>query len=140
MKRTESAGGVVLNSSGLVLVVSQHGTSWSLPKGRIEPGEDRMAAALREIHEESGITELELVEELGGYERFKLSATGGEDYSELKLIHMFLFKTPQAALKPLDPENPEAVWVETERVASLLTHAKDKEFYLRNFLERVSKE
>src|SRR4051812_23451510 len=106
MKRTESAGGVVVNRSGLVLVVSQHGTSWSLPKGHIEAGEDRLAAALREIHEESGITKLELVEELGSYERFTLSAAGGNDRSELKTIHLFLFKTEQDVLKPIDPENP----------------------------------
>jgi 8-oxo-dGTP pyrophosphatase MutT (NUDIX family) len=140
MKRTESAGGIVINNSGLVLIVSQHGTSWSLPKGHIEAGEDRLAAARREIYEEAGITELELVEELGSYERYKLSATGGNDSSELKTIHMSLFKTTQDALKPVDPENPEAVWVEPERVASLLTHPKDREFYLRNFLERVSEE
>jgi 8-oxo-dGTP pyrophosphatase MutT (NUDIX family) len=140
MKRTESAGGIVVNARGLVLVVSQHGTSWSLPKGHIEAGEDRLAAARREIYEESGITELELVEGLGSYERYKLSATSGEDYSELKTIHMFLFKTTQDALKPVDPDNPEAVWVEREKVTSLLTHQKDREFYRRNFLERVSKE
>src|SRR4051812_49348561 len=108
MKRTESAGGVVVNARGLVLVVSQLGVSWSLPKGHIEAGEDRLAAARREIHEEAGITELELVEDLGSYERFKLSATGGNDNSELKTIHMFLFKTAQDALRPIDPENPEA--------------------------------
>ncbi len=137
MKRTESAGGVVVNRSGLVLVVSQLGVSWSLPKGHVEAGEDRLAAARREIHEESGTTELELVEALGSYARYKLSATGGEDYSELKTIHMFLFRTTQDALKPIDPDNPEAVWAEPERVTSLLTHPKDREFYRRNFLERV---
>lgn len=140
MKRTESAGGIVLNRRGQVLVVSQHGTSWSLPKGRIEAGEDPLAAAHREIYEEAGVTELELLCELGSYERYKLSATGGEDHSELKTIYMFLFKTAQEKLSPVDPENPEARWLDKAEVASLLTHAKDREFYLRNFLERDSKE
>lgn len=140
MKRTESAGGIVINKRGLVLVVSQHGTSWSLPKGHIERDEDRLAAARREIHEEAGITQLELVEEMGSYERYRLSATGGEDPSELKTIHMFLFKTEQEALSPIDPENPEALWIERKKVARLLTHPKDREFYLRHFLERASKQ
>ncbi len=43
---------------------------------------------------------------------------------------MFLFKTNQEVLKPIDPENPEARWVEKEKVAELLTHTKDKEFFL----------
>jgi 8-oxo-dGTP pyrophosphatase MutT (NUDIX family) len=130
MKRTESAGGIVFNKRGEVLVVRQHGTSWSLPKGHIEAGEDRLAAARREIYEEAGVTALEYVAGLGSYERFKLSADGGEDASELKTIHMFLFKTVEDILRPVDPENPEARWVEPAEVAALLTHPKDREFFL----------
>lgn len=138
MKRTESAGGIVLNSLGQVLVVSQHGTSWSLPKGRIEPGEDRLDAARREIREETGITELELVGEVGSYERYRLSATGGEEPSELKTIHLFIFRTTQDRLSPIDSDNPEALWMEGAEVAKLLTHPKDRDFFARNFLERAS--
>ena len=65
---TYSAGGVVLNGSGQVLVVNQRGNSWSLPKGHIDPGEDALTAARREIYEESGVSELDLVKELGSYE------------------------------------------------------------------------
>jgi 8-oxo-dGTP pyrophosphatase MutT (NUDIX family) len=136
MKRTESAGGIVINRRGEILVVSQHGTSWSLPKGRIEEGEDKLAAARREIHEESGITRLELIEDLGSYERFKLSGTAGEDRSELKTIHMFVFTTDEEELNPIDPENPEAIWTERTRVVELLTHPKDREFFLREFLKQ----
>ncbi len=134
---TVSAGGVVVNSRGEILVVSQHGTSWSLPKGGVEAGEDLLAAARREIREESGVEQLELIEDLGSYTRPRISATGGDDPSELKTIHMFLFTTEQEALCPIDPENPQALWVEKERVAELLTHAKDRDFYLRNYLERA---
>src|SRR5256885_8335085 len=69
MLRTRTAGGVVVNAAGEILVVSQRGTSWSLPKGHIDPGEDALEAAKREIWEESGVSELELVRELGTYER-----------------------------------------------------------------------
>jgi 8-oxo-dGTP pyrophosphatase MutT (NUDIX family) len=55
MRKTRSAGGVVTNEEGEILVVSQRGTSWSLPKGHIDPGEDALVAAKREIYEESGI-------------------------------------------------------------------------------------
>lgn len=131
MKKTESAGGIVVNSSGLILVVSQHGTSWSLPKGHIEEGEDPLAAARREIREEAGITQLNYVRELGSYQRYKISATGGEDRTELKTIHMFLFTTTEEALRPVDPDNPEARWVQRTAVADLLTHTEDKAFFLK---------
>lgn len=131
MRKTHSAGGVVTNDEGKVLVVSQHGTSWSLPKGHIDPGENALEAARREIYEESGVRDLELVRELGTYERHKIGANGGEDRSELKAITMFLFRTKEKSLRPVDPDNPEAKWVERSKVAPLLTHEKDKEFFAR---------
>ena len=130
MKHTQTAGGVVLNKKGLVLVVSQNGNSWSLPKGHIDDGENKLQAAIREIYEESGISELELIKELPSYERYRIGLDGGEDKSELKKIFMFLFKTNQEVLKPIDPTNPEARWIKKEKVAELLTHKKDKEFFL----------
>lgn len=133
MIQTRSAGGVVLNSRGQVLVVSQHGTSWSLPKGRIEEGEDTLAAAKREIYEESGVTTLTLIRELGSYERFKIGRDGGDDQSELKTIFMFLFETSETELSPVDVENPEARWVDGGEVAALLTHPKDREFFVASF-------
>jgi ADP-ribose pyrophosphatase YjhB (NUDIX family) len=131
MKQTKSAGGVVLNNMREVLVVSQHGSAWSLPKGHIEKGEDPVAAARREIFEESGIKNITFVKELGSYQRHKMSRDGGEDTSELKTIYMFVFRTTQVDLHPHDRENPEARWVRKESVAALLTHRKDKEFYLK---------
>lgn len=130
MKRTRSAGGVVVNTDGMVLVINQNRNSWSLPKGHLEEGEDEEAAARREVREESGVKELELVRPLGSYERFRIGKNGGEEPSELKVIGMFLFRTREQALNPLDPHNPEARWVKPREVAALLTHPRDKEFFL----------
>ena len=130
-QHTESAGGVVENALGEVIVVNQNGNSWSLPKGHIEPGEDALTAAKREIKEESGITSLNLVKELGAYKRYKIGPGGvGEDTSESKTITMFFFTTNQKKLKPTDPENPEARFIPKDKVVELLTHPKDKEFFL----------
>lgn len=132
MRQTYSAGGIVIGLHGKVLVVSQNGDSWSLPKGHIDPGETPRQTATREIAEESGISKLKFIKELGSYQRHKIGKDGkGEDLDELKNITMFLFATYQIALKPADPVHPEARWVRQEEVAELLTHPKDKEFFLR---------
>jgi ADP-ribose pyrophosphatase YjhB (NUDIX family) len=130
VKNTKSAGGVVINKKGEILIISQHGTTWSLPKGHIDEGETDIEASKREIYEESGIMKLEFISELGNYKRYKIGKDGGEDKSELKTITIFLFKTDENMLNPIDPENPEARWVPKEKVAELLTHPKDKEFFL----------
>lgn len=130
MKSTETAGGVVVNPEGKVLVVSQQGKSWSLPKGHIEAGEDQLSAARREIYEEAGITDLTLIKSLGSYQRHKISHDGdGDDRSELKTLYFFLFTTTQIELRPVDKSNPEARWVNIDEVTGLLTHQKDKEFF-----------
>ena len=130
MKKTQSAGGIVLNQRGEVLVVSQHGNSWSLPKGHVDPGEGILEAARREIYEESGIKAVQLIKELGCYERYRLALDGGDDPAELKTIWMFLFTTQEERLHPIDPDHPEARWIKKNKVADILTHAKDKDFFL----------
>jgi len=127
---TISAGGVVLNLHHQVLVVNQQSNSWSLPKGHIDNDEDKVTTAKREIYEESGISQLEFIKKLGTYKRYRIGKNGGEDMNELKTIHMFLFTTSQLDLKPIDSENPEARWVHKKEVATLLTHPKDKDFFI----------
>lgn len=131
MKTTHTAGGIVLNDKKEVLVVNQNNNSWSLPKGHIDPGEDALKAAIREIYEESGIEEKDLIllKDLGNYERYKIGLDGNDDKSELKIIYMFLFESKNNKLKPIDPANPEALWVHKDKVSEMLTHKKDKEFF-----------
>lgn len=129
MKRTVSAGGVVLNPKGEVLVVNQSGGSWSLPKGHIDPGEDALDAAKREIYEESGVNRLKLIKKLGQYQRPKIGLGKMDDRSEQKTLIFFLFTTDVEDLKPPDPKHPEARWVPKEKVEALLTHPKDKAFF-----------
>lgn len=124
-------GGVIVNRDGKIAIVSQHGKSWSLPKGHIEYGEDAITAARREIEEETGMTDLNFVKDLGSYNRYRIGLDGKEDQSEQKTIYVFLFTTNEMELVPKDPHNPEARWVEKNEVAGYLTHPKDKEFFLK---------
>ncbi len=122
MEHSHSAGGVVINPTGRVLCVSQCGTSWSLSKSHTH-------AAIREIAEESGLTHLMFIRSLATYQRYRIEPDG-DDPSELKTLHMFLFRTDEIYLHPTDPDNPEARWVEVDKVAELLTHQKDRDFFL----------
>ncbi len=58
-----AAGGVVENESGSVLMMTRKG--WpDLPKGHIEEGETDEQAAIREVLEETGLSEVEIVTHL----------------------------------------------------------------------------
>ncbi len=128
---TTSAGGVVINPRGEVLVVNQRGNSWSLPKGHMDPGEDLLTAARREIYEESGVADLDYVAGLGSYQRARIGKHGGESPDEMKTLHFFLFTTTQLALRPRDKDNPEARWMTLEQAGAMLTHPKDRDFLVR---------
>ena len=129
-KYVECAGGIVINNKKEVVVVNQNHDSWSLPKGHIDEGENKLTAAKREIFEESGIKKLEFIKPLGYYSRYRIGLDGNDDKSELKKIFIFLFKSSQSILKPIDSNNPIAKWIRYKNVSDLLTHPKDKEFYL----------
>lgn len=136
MRKSYSAGCVVINPDGNVLVVNQNGDSWSLPKGHVDPGETDRQAAERETREESGVTSLRFVKELGSYERYQLGKGGvGENKNDLKHITFFLYETNQRELSPEDPHNPEARWVAPQDVLNLLTHPKDKAFFQKILAE-----
>ena len=55
-ERHRSAGGLVVRGAEVLLISTQEGRRWQLPKGHIEKGETAEAAAVREVQEETGVT------------------------------------------------------------------------------------
>jgi 8-oxo-dGTP pyrophosphatase MutT (NUDIX family) len=100
-----SAGGVVARvERGGVLVALAHEAGcfgYVLPKGHLKKGETREAAARREIEEEAGFTQLELIGFLDTRERlyYNRKAWG--------VMHYFLFVTDEVDVTPTDPRHPQ---------------------------------
>jgi 8-oxo-dGTP pyrophosphatase MutT (NUDIX family) len=125
-----SAGGVVVGEGGKIVLVEQHSNTWSLPKGGIEEGESTLEAAVREIREETGLSNLTLLCELGTYVRYSINKEGTGELKNLGLRPrtMFLFKTNDTELLAQDSEVTQVRFVTYDEALSLLTHPKDKEF------------
>mgnify|MGYP002623514742 CR=1 FL=1 len=54
MRWVRAAGCIVCDEAGHLLLIRRNGR-WDLPKGKVEPGETLLQAALREAREETGI-------------------------------------------------------------------------------------
>lgn len=76
-KIVAAAGGVVYNSRGELLCIHRLG-KWDLPKGKIEKGESNAAAAVREVEEETGISNLEIKDQLETTYHIYLSPYNGK--------------------------------------------------------------
>ena len=102
-----SCGGVVVrkDQSGIwvALVRERNQVQYVLPKGHLDPGEDEEKAARREIAEESGLTHLNILGDLGLRGRLDF---GRKNW---KNTRYFLFSTNQVEGTPTDPNHPHKV-------------------------------
>jgi 8-oxo-dGTP pyrophosphatase MutT (NUDIX family) len=92
-----------------------------LPKGKIEKNEDILEGAIREVSEETGVTDLTVIKSLP--ETFHIYKANGR--FKLKKTVWFLMRTTSE--RPLVPQIEEniqkAVWVERQNIPSLMENA-----------------
>lgn len=134
MKREFSAGGIVFNSEGKILV-TQHSQNkhWSFPKGWIDEGESPEQAALREVKEEGGVVS-EIVSKLGS-NKYVYTLEGEKIF---KIVTYFLMKYKSGDPKDHDWEVSEANWYTPEDAFKQLTFSQDKGL-LKKALEMLNK-
>jgi 8-oxo-dGTP diphosphatase len=117
-ERVNAAGGVVVRDGKVLLVHRPRYDDWTLPKGKLDPGEAFEDAALREVEEETG-QRCSL-----GHE---LPSTRYDVGGRPKLVRYWRM-TPDgdAAFEPND-ETDEVRWVTPEEAYALLTHDRDRD-------------
>ena len=106
-----SAGGVIYRWRGAeahVLLIRDRYQHWGFPKGHLEGAETAAAAALREVAEETGLTELRLgprLHTIDWFFRFRGRLIH-------KYCHFFLIESPAGETCPeVDEGITECVWL-----------------------------
>jgi 8-oxo-dGTP diphosphatase len=118
MNRVQAAGGVVLRDGLVALVHRPRYDDWSLPKGKLDPGESFEETALREVEEETGLR-CRLVRELP---TVKYDVRG-----RLKVVRYWAMEvTDETRFVPND-EVDEVRWVEPQEALALLSYDRDRE-------------
>lgn len=101
----ESAGGLVRNRSHHVLLMFKRG-KWDMPKGRIEPGQSKEIAAIREVEEETGLDPHKLSIKGKLVSTFHTTTHGGVKY--LKKTHWYLMEYDSEDDETV-PQNEEGI-------------------------------
>ena len=128
-----SAGGIILREveGQLKIALAQHAqatNSWVLPKGHVEAGETLEETALREIYEETGLDNVQLITHLGTIMRETLKSNG--DVEE-KTIHLFLAYAPGNSNPqvPTDPRFIAVSWFSPQEALKLLPYESERAFF-----------
>lgn len=110
----EAAGGIVQNDNKEVLFIYRF-NKWDLPKGKIEKGESEEEAAVREVMEETGLSELHLKKKIG--ETYHVYDEFGKHF--LKISHWYHMTCPSTqVLVPQTEEHiTEIKWVKTRNIS-----------------------
>ena len=129
MTEVRAAGAVlwqdVAGTNGERLVAVIHRPKyddWSLPKGKLDPGEDDQTAALREIHEETA-HQGEILDDLGEI-RYEVTKRGA---ISKKVVRYFTMRVIQRGEFVPNDEVDELRWLPADEVETLLSYDRDRE-------------
>jgi 8-oxo-dGTP diphosphatase len=131
MPQVFAAGGVVVrpeNGEARIAVIHRprYG-DWSLPKGKLDPGETFTDAALREVREETGVR-CRLGPELS-------PAQYRDRKGRAKLVRFWLMEPLEGAFRP-GPEVDELRWLAADEAVELLDYDHDRKL-VREALARL---
>lgn len=130
-KEEVSAGGVVFRVEGgrpLFLLIRDSYSNWGFPKGHVERGEAPEAAAVREVAEETGLSDVEsrgVIETIDWYFRFRGRLIH-------KVCHFFLMESASDSTSPQRTEGITACrWVDLDEGTDLISYANARQVLKR---------
>jgi len=100
--KIEAAGGIVRNNKKEILIIERLG-KFDLPKGKVEPHENKKDTAIREVMEETGLSKIELLKYFEStYHTYELNGK-----KILKQTNWYLMKAP--FIQKLTPQTIEDI-------------------------------
>jgi 8-oxo-dGTP pyrophosphatase MutT (NUDIX family) len=134
VKQAHSAGGVVFRRAdhGVEILLLRHeGGKWMLPKGTIEAGETPEAVALREVREETGLSRVRVVGDLG-QERYSFFwRTEDTFYNKTVRYYLLEFLGGEEVRPQREEGFVEAAWVAPDDALARIKYKETREIVRR---------
>jgi len=118
----EAAGGLVQNSKGEYLFIFRY-NKWDLPKGKLEPKEEVSAAALREVSEETGISNIKLDKYIT--ETFHTYKIGNATILKKTSWYSMKYSGNETLIPQESEDIIEAKWVSQSQIEALMGNTYD---------------
>jgi 8-oxo-dGTP pyrophosphatase MutT (NUDIX family) len=126
-KEETSAGGVVYRvaeGAPVYLLIRDSYKNWGFPKGHVEEGERPDGAALREVSEETGLSDLVmrgLIETIDWHFRFRGKLIH-------KICHFYLMETAESSTSPQRTEGITACrWLPFSQAEELISYSNARD-------------
>ncbi|MEC7708242.1 MAG: NUDIX domain-containing protein, partial [Candidatus Thermoplasmatota archaeon] len=118
-----SCGFILLNFDSILLLQYPQG-HWSFPKGHVEKADsDHHSTALRELTEETGISEVRIDESWGEKTEYTFVRRGRETP---KQVFWYLAETDEIDVH-LSHEHTNYIWLQMDDAEDLITFEQEKE-------------
>lgn len=112
----EAAGGIVINQKSQYLLIKRFGI-WDLPKGKIESGETKSIAAIREVCEETGLSKVEIIKTLPDTFHIYIQ----KNMWFIKRTYWFLMQTKEYNLIPqIEEDITDAIWMDKNNACTAI--------------------
>jgi ADP-ribose pyrophosphatase YjhB (NUDIX family) len=109
----QAAGGVVFNPENDLLLIYRY-KKWDLPKGKMEENENAEETAVREVKEECGVSDIELIREIEKtYHAFKV---GRKRILKETIWYEMICQDPQAIMPQIEESIEELKWMKKNEV------------------------
>ena len=110
----EAAGGIVQNTKKELLFIYRLG-KWDLPKGKIETNESTDDCAIREVEEETGITNLTIKKKIG--ETYHTYDAFGKHFLKTTYWYYMVCPLGQKLVPQTEEDITDLKWVHTKNIA-----------------------
>lgn len=136
-KKETSVGAVVINPQNKILLIFQRKAQyWEFPKGHMEGQEDELVTMDREVEEETGIKNYELIKDFRQEINYVFERDGN---TVQKKVIFYLVRTNDPIQICLEHE--QFKWADYEKALELVKHEEQKEVLkkVNDFLKNFSK-